>query len=45
MKRFLLAVLVGLAVALIITRLSRRPLLSEELSGDTDLEDALAPGQ
>jgi hypothetical protein len=36
--------LIGLAAGYVLIRLSQRNLLSEELTGETDLEDVVAPG-
>jgi uncharacterized membrane-anchored protein YhcB (DUF1043 family) len=44
MRRFLIAALIGLAAGYVLIRLSQRNLLSEELTGETDLEDVVAPG-
>jgi hypothetical protein len=40
MKRFLIAAAVGLIAGLVFVRLSRQPLLSEELPEANGLEDA-----
>ena len=43
MKRFIIAALCGLAVGYAFMRLSRRRLLSEELSDDTEPDIGTAP--
>jgi uncharacterized membrane-anchored protein YhcB (DUF1043 family) len=43
MKRFIIAALIGLAAGYLLMRLSRRRLLSEELSEDDEPDEGTAP--